>query len=654
MARVYQPKKLFDGSSNPRFKSDTRRGSRHVSRTRAGFVGTDGESITNELGHFYTMLCMSDAFGDSLYIENPDGLGTLECFGFMSHASQHYGAKFFVGFAFSYDVNMILKDLPWDRLMALWKSGKTWWEGYTIHYKPRREFVITKDGVSFRVWDVWGFFQSSFVDALEAYGHTDFLDEIAAMKQRRSEFTAADTPEMIQYCLRECQQLARMMDQFAEYLTETDLRLSRYDGAGAVAAAFLRRYGVKEHMSTTPRPLLIPAAHAYFGGRIEMVRFGHLPDAWVHQYDVRSAYPSMIYNLPCLACGEWRHDQTPELAEQRFTLYRIKWDFDDSATVCPFPWRDSDGMIFFPHTGHGWYWAPEVKAGFDAITAGVVSGQIQILERFVYTEQCGHRPFTWVKELYETRARWKREKIGAEKVLKLGLNSLYGKFAQRIGFKNNQPPTWHQLEWAGYVTSAARARIYSAAFPVILSGDLIAFATDAIFSTAAIDLPVSEELGAFEYSKHRGITAVQSGVYWCDNERVGHTRGFAKNDVTPDLIVAAWAEGLTELKCPVRRFVGLGRALTGSTQKKKWRTWCDEFKDLSLTPVGTKRILRVRGKLRPHLGLIPTFPTDPHTNYTVAISAPIKLPWLHMPGAFDADAARRDLIREDEADDAYD
>lgn len=654
MARHYRTRLHFlTGQLDPEWKPDPRSGGdRHKPRGKNGFVSWDGESITDERGHSYVMLISSA--GDS--IVNPDGLSTIECLETLLSGGSKSSRKHHVGFAFSYDVNMILRDVPTKNLKQLWTFGKTRWKGYRIHYKSRKEFAIYHGERSFRIWDTWGFFQSSFVDALKAYGHKDFLAFIAEMKEKRASFTRDDLEEMQRYCEMEVAKHQEIMEQFGQYLEECDLKLSRFDGAGSVASAFLRKHKVKSFKRESTPELQKAAAHAYFGGRIELVRYGHDKKATIYQYDIRSAYPAEIQNLPCLACGEWRHIKGNALGDSPFTVYRLTWDFDSGATVCPFPWRDTHGAIFFPTSGAGYYWKPEVTAAQEAVKAGVVSGEIIIKERWEYISNCDHKPFAWVPEMYSQRAAWKAAGVGAEKVLKLGLNSLYGKAAQRVGHADGKPPVWHQLEWAGYVTSATRAKLYRAAFPVILSDDLIAFATDAVFATAPLpDLPCSAELGDWDADEHRGGTFVQSGVYWLGegSERVGHTRGFARDDLKPQAILAAWRAGQIEITWSIRRFISLGRALTSDKQFRKWRQWVDEPKKLSLTPIGTKRKLNSGARPKPHRGFVLTYPTDPHSR-GITLSAPIKLPWLPLPHAFDADAARLDYRIDDEQDSAYD
>ncbi len=99
--------------------------------------------------------------------------------------------------------------------------------------------------------------------------------------------------------------------------------------------------------------------------------------------------------------------------------------------------------------------------------------------------------------------------------IKVGINSLYGKTAQRIG--SNE---FFSLAWAGYTTAATRAKLANAAYQNPSS--IIGFATDALFSTTPISVPISDELGDWEESRFDSGTFFQSGVYRL-NQAESHT-----------------------------------------------------------------------------------------------------------------------------------
>ena len=68
--------------------------------------------------------------------------------------------------------------------------------------------------------------------------------------------------------------------------------------------------GVDEQSAPDPNPHHIAASnitpqqdaahHAYFGGRIELLKQGYMENAVLHCYDIASAYPAGMVDLPSL------------------------------------------------------------------------------------------------------------------------------------------------------------------------------------------------------------------------------------------------------------------------------------------------------------------------------------------------------------------
>lgn len=609
----------------------------------------DGEGITDREtnAHRYVMLCNSR--GD--YVLNPDGLDSVECMDFLVDTATLYPHSWFVGFAFNYDANMILANVPRVLLARLWEGETVLYvtheseytlRGFRIMYRPRKEFAITRvvlnkrtrtnvePPVTCRVFDIFGFFQSSFVKALERNGIVA-PEEIARMKQQRSQFAVEDIPDMLRYCDSECQYGEALCESFAADLQTAGIKLRRYDGAGSIAAALFRDNGVAQYRAKTHGKLARAVQSAYYGGRIELAQYGHARDS-VYQYDIRSAYPYAMAECPCLKCGEWSHETNPHTLEP-FALYRVEWSM--RGPMLAFPWRNEIGGVFFPEHGRGWYYGCELIAAEKLIASGAATGGFDILESWRYARGCEHEPFAWLRTLYETRARWKAEGNGAEKVLKLGINSVYGKCAQRVGARGRVPP-WFQMEWSGYVTAVTRSRMLVDAIPAIKARTLIGFATDAMFTLEPMTVTLGAQLGDFELVTHTGMTAVQSGVYWTWNgeHASAKSRGFRPTELNVASVLDAWKRGQQRIETGATRFVSLGRALTGDASFAIWRQWITGKRTLNLHPHGTKRDLPRgsdsvgRRRVRPDLRMVATVPTDPHywQSHTLE-STPLALPW---------------------------
>jgi hypothetical protein len=171
---------------------------------------------------------------------------------------------------------------------------------------------------------------------------------------------------------------------------------------------------------------------------------------------------------------------------------------------------------------------------------------------------------------------------------KLGMNSTYGKLAQQAGYRNGRIPTYHQLLWAGQITAYTRAQLFRAAMQKPKS--VIAFATDAVITTAPLKLTIGTGLGEWTADKFHGITIVQPGVYWLkepSDDWGAKYRGFDKGTLSREGIVECWKEG-RNFEARLTRFVGLGSALMSTDFYGHWRTWETQTRTLSLMPTGKR------------------------------------------------------------------
>jgi hypothetical protein len=507
---------------------------------------------------------------------------------------------------------MILADCTREEIASVWAghwtvicNGK-----FAVNYRARKSFSVRrahgsyenvggrlvrkKELASFVLWDVFGFFQSTFVTACEKYLGKDYpqLDFVREQKTKRQTFQLKQLGEIERYCLVECRMLEALMLKLREYLEQAELPIRRWDGAGACAAALLMREKVLDHKRECLAAVNEAAQYAYAGGRMELCRYGHAPETPIYHYDINSAYPTAMQTLPSLRSGEFVKGQASYRPNLPFSIYRVEYEFGDCA-MYPFFWRSHNCSIYYPQRGHGWYWQPELEAAYAALESGTLTGKIKIRESYHFVPRYIANPFEFIPRLYEQRKQWKAQGIGAEKVLKLAINSLYGKTAQQMGGSDLKPPRYHCLEWAGYITSYTRAMLYRAMLPALATRSIIMCATDGIYSLVPLDVPCGDKLGQWEYTLHKGITVVQSGVYWTheldDTAPKSFCRGFDKGSLHIDKIVSSWQRKRTSYDASLTRFVTMGSALAGDESFKHWREWRTMPRVLSLTTHHTKR-----------------------------------------------------------------
>lgn len=565
-----------------------RSGHRHVSPTKIGrFVSFDGEGFNRPDGsHCYALL--QDSTGAA--IEDPSGLSTRACLQFILGAPRRAGGRVCaVSFAFDYDVNNIIKDLPREKLTRLWKEGEVKWGPYRLEWRPRKWFQVsplhsetnrTIPGQSVRIYDLHGFFQTAFVPACEDWlgKRIPDLTLVRRGKRMRSGFRPADLPFMRLYNAAELRLMVRLAAAVKEAFDLAGIPIFQFYGAGAAGSAFLAQIAARRCIDRHQPPEVERAGrHGYVGGRIEVPTYGEIAGP-IHRYDLNSAHPSVIATLPNLRAGSWTRDKQFR-RELPLSIYHLSWSFPPGRQFYPFPWRSPEGAIFFPPTGRAWVWGPELAAALEV--GGFLKRSIRVLDAWHFRpEDPTDRPFKVVEEKYAIRKALEAEGKAAARAIKLCLNSMDGKFAQsvsaagRFGGEDGhaRKPTYHQIEYAGYICSAVRASVYRAGMQKPES--ILTFATDAVLSREPLDLPVSEKLGEWSAEEFQRATIVQSGVYrlqGLDGKWETHGRGFADKNLPWGRIRWGWIRGKRRLNVTGRRrrFIGLGAAI----QWDDWDNW---------------------------------------------------------------------------------
>lgn len=593
------------------------------------FIGVDGEGCgVDELGRQeYRLMCASGL--DPLYTGKP--LTTAECLEFILSLPRN---RIAVGYGFSYDVSMILKDLPPERMARVLapkesgpgKSRYTYYlNRYGIEYLGKNYIRVcrvkrvrlpgahdsilrTVKGTTRTVWDVIGCFQTwfcrqdkdgDFTGALVDYSigreHWNF---IARNKANRDNFTEIGETER-EYCRIECDMLAELMEVFRSHAHHAGIRPRNWAGAGKLAEALHRHYQTPKRAQVAewvPSPSVLEFAQAaYYGGRFEITRTG-LIEGPIYEYDIVSAYPAAMQRLPCLEHGKWETctgKQLQALPADSLFVARLKFDHPNRPLLCGLPVRKKDGRLVWPSRGGGIYWSPEIQAAQKLGCVPRYSGG------WVYRRQCECGTFSWVDEKFQFRKELKRINKGLGIPLKLAINSLYGKLAQRIGAAVYQNPIW-----AGLITALTRATLIEAAAQA--PDDILMIATDGIYSRKPLTLPIGEELGQFETSPpYAWIFLVQPGVYWLPGKSKTRGINLAQLRKAAPAFEIAWAwwatqgrhnfphgpANLPRVQVSQRQFVGI-RLAHARGKPETAQKWVDVPRQISFRFTDKRQPLR--------------------------------------------------------------
>lgn len=514
------------------------------------YIGVDGEGYGREDHRYVFMGASNEDESKTWQIECTNGLGTEQCLDFI--LSLPATARLFA-YSFNYDLTMMLRDLPNSTLYKLFRPDlrrkvvrgdkmKLWpvrWRGYHINLEGTK-FMVRKGKQRRVIWDVFKFFQAKFTSALRDWkiGAEEMLQRMTRMKDQRGNFDVLyqDSPEDVwTYCLEECACMARLAHALVDAHEAVGLNLSSFYGAGSSAAAMLKKMRIKEQVTPVPEAMQHAASCAFFGGRFENSIIGEVSEP-VRNLDISSAYPYQLLFLPCLVHGQWHETKSFErMRKAPHALVRYSIDLPKCERAwAPFPFRTEDGSISFPRaSGGGWMWQKEFLAGakhFDGI---------RFHSAFVYERTCQCEPFADIADYYKERIRIGKEGPGI--VLKLGMNSCYGKLAQSVG---NAP--YNSWIWAGMITSGTRAQILDVMGLHRDREKLLMIATDGIFTLEDIRAPkpfdtgtesTGKPLGGWEEKiMKRGVFVARPGIYFPPNPteqeiKTVRARGLGKGTV---------------------------------------------------------------------------------------------------------------------------
>jgi hypothetical protein len=485
---------------------NARKGRRASAGEKAGervVLGIDGEGYTLPDGsHRYVYLAAASREGFHSDVRNPKGLTADEVFGWLMTLPKQ---ALLVGFALGYDRTKWVESWPDERVWRLMHPDHRQGEhgplpvdcgAWRVNLVATRMTVKRKaDSENRTVWDVWKFFQSSFVKAIGRWGVGTRKEQafIAKQKERRGNFRAISRKEEL-YCQTECRLLAELVSQLLGAHDDAGLKLRSYFGPGSTAAGVLAEMGADVQKARVPDAMAVAVACAYFGGRFELSRMGPLPAKELYSWDIVSAYPWAFTRLPCMCSGRWVHKKgLPRRHHPIATCVRFEVRPHKRAHPAwgPLPHRLPDGNILFPlESAGGWAWVEEFKAG-KKLHPGV-----RALSSWTWVPRCKHPPpfAEKVQWLFDKRAEWGKGAKGL--VLKLALNSLYGKSAQRVGSGR-----FRCMVRAGLVTSMARSRLLELVALAHDPWDVLELATDSVLSRAPIAIPpqwLGKGLGQWE------------------------------------------------------------------------------------------------------------------------------------------------------------
>ncbi len=420
-----------------------------------------------------------------------------------------------------YDANCFLKLLPEEVLSSYrWKRELRFaYKGYHIHYIDRRQLTIRKDNHSVSCYDIMQYYDNSgLVAAYKAHTGKKLTEGYLRMKSARKDLSrryfVRHKKRVREYCLQDCLLTKGLAEIWARLFYKTfGFYPRRWTSAGYLAEKVLIVKGVPTPpFWDVPYEVQEIAWSSFYGGRFELLKRGFMGRGFL--YDINSAYPKALTTLPDLNKGHWVRSK---VVNPRATLgfFFIRARIDDLPPIAPFPFRTKDNRIIYPAGQFETYVTlEELKVvGSDRKV------QYEILDsyQFVPQKDCGQPLKDFIERSYERRQVLKNQGNSAERAIKLILNSIWGKTAQRRG--GNAMGNLFNPVIAAYVTGFTRARLYGFVKKHGLEKETIAFATDSVAIQKEVPGLDSEKLGEMKLDKSaEDVIFLSNGFYRFNGE----------------------------------------------------------------------------------------------------------------------------------------
>ena len=167
------------------------------------------------------------------------------------------------------------------------------------------------------------------------------------MKNNRDGFSKTyyrkNTSKIRQYCIDDCKITKKLSEHFIKmFFNLFNFYPKKFVSSGYIAEKVLINNGINfPLLQDLPVPVANFAWNSYFGGRFEMIQRGFIGKAYI--YDINSAYPYAISQLPDLTDGDWyRGDEFVKNSTVGF--FKILANVDDLKIICPFPFRKNNAI----------------------------------------------------------------------------------------------------------------------------------------------------------------------------------------------------------------------------------------------------------------------------------------------------------------------
>ena len=417
----------------------------------------------------------------------------------------------------TYDASVILKLLG-KLILSTYKQKRAFrfkYKKYSFYFIPKKTLRISKGHHSWVFYDVVQFYD--FKNLQTAYKNNigKLPDNYLLMKTKRKEFSPnyyrSNRKQVRQYCIDDCRLTKELSQHWIDLFGKAfGFYPARWISSGYLAEKVLINHGIDvPFFRDLPYDLQEFAFNSYFGGRFEIIKRGFIGKAWL--YDINSAYPYALSKIPDITKGSWRKGIRSIHKKAILGFFKIEVRYDECEYLPSFAFRritKNNDLVCFPSGKFVTYATLEELRNVD-------QKNYKILDSWQYFDDNPAYPFKdFIIKFYNKRKELKKQGNPLQLPIKIILNAIYGKMGQKQNRKIGN--VFNPVIFA-FITGYARAQLISFVKQYNLEKDVVAFATDSVCVTRAVNVD-SDELGKFSFEKYaEDVYYLQNGFYRFDD-----------------------------------------------------------------------------------------------------------------------------------------
>ena len=378
----------------------------------------------NIIKGFDTETCKGNIFviADDVRVlhNNSKPLSLDQILNFLTYRKNKLSYNFFYNMRF--DMQSILKLLPKQKIKRFYEFGECQYKNYKISGVDNKFITIAKHKNAYKYWDISSFLRGGLNKNALKYLGENKIDNIDVQKFDDKEYIKDKMDDIVKYCKKDCV-LTRELARYFITLCER----ANFKFVDPYSPAYLSQINLIDRcdiptLKHVPHDAIKYALNSYHGGLFDIYQRGTFDK--VNSYDINSAYPYEIRFLKDIQKGYFKYVHEISKGSHIDGWYKCKIKLNKP--LLPYKKR----KIYYPV---GCFENKYITKREIEFIRSHDLGMVEVVDGWEFIPFEIVLPFErFIDKLYEWRNELKIKDDDLQLVIKIIMNSIYGKFIQSI------------------------------------------------------------------------------------------------------------------------------------------------------------------------------------------------------------------------------